>query len=144
MPRFAPIAVPDSATYTVKAFNSGIPHMLPDLTADIVITLPAPKVGLDFEFWYAGAAADAQDWLIDTTSNTYFFKGGVVYVDTDAGDAADEVFTVMADGNSNSKLTVLTPQGGTWVRVYCDGTNWYVNGFVASTSASSAAFADQA
>jgi hypothetical protein len=116
MPRFAPIAIPDAATYTVKTYNSGIPHMLPNLTADIVITLPTPKVGLNYEFWYAGAAADAQDWLIDTTSNTYFFK----------------------------KLTVLTPASGTVVKLYCDGTNWYVNGHVVSASASAAAFADQA
>jgi hypothetical protein len=141
--RFNPIAIPDAATYTVKEYNSGLPHILPNLTADIVITLPAPKKGLKYSFQYAGAAADAQDWLIDTTSNTYFYKGGVLHIDADAGAGADESIPVYSDGNSNSKLTVLTPDAGTWVELLCDGTNWYVNGAVVSASASAAAFADQ-
>lgn len=141
MARFAPIAVPDAATYSVKTFNSGIVHILPNLTADIVISLPAPKVGLEYEFWYGGAAADAQDWLLDTGSNTYFYKGGVVHVDDDS--AGDEATPVYSDGNSNSKLTVLTPSAGTAVKLFCDGTNWYVTGMVVSASSSAAAFADQ-
>lgn len=141
MARFAPIAVPDAATYSVKTFNSGIVHILPNLTADIVISLPAPKVGLEYEFWYGGAAADAQDWLIDTGSNTYFYKGGVVHVDDDS--TGDEATPVYSDGNSNSKLTVLTPSAGTAVKLFCDGTNWYVTGMVVSASSSAAAFADQ-
>lgn len=141
MARFAPIAVPDAATYSVKTFNSGIVHILPNLTADIVISLPAPKVGLEYEFWYGGAAADAQDWLLDTGSNTYFYKGGVVHVDDDS--TGDEATPVYSDGNSNSKLTVLTPSAGTAVKLFCDGTNWYVTGMVVSASSSAAAFADQ-
>ncbi len=143
MARFAPIAVTDAATYSVKTYNSGIVHMMPNLTADIVISLPTPKVGLEYEFWYTGAAADAQDWLIDTGSNTYFYKGGVLHIDADAGAGADESIPVYSDGNSNSKLTVLTPDAGTVVKLFCDGTNWYVNGTVVSASASAAAFADQ-
>jgi len=141
--RFNPVAIPDAATYTVKAYNSGIRHVLPDLTADIVISLPAAEDGLEYEFWYAGAAADAQDWLINAGSNTNFFKGGILHVDEDAGAAADEAAAVRSDGNSNSKLTVLTPDVGTWIKLHCDGTNWYVNGMVVSASASAVAFADQ-
>lgn len=139
--RFNPVAITDAATYTVKDYNSGILHVLPNLTADITITLPTPKKGLIYEFMYAGAAADAQDWLITTTSDTYYFKGGVVHLDDDAADA--EVTPVYSDGNSNSKLTVLTPSAGTWVKMWCDGTNWYVTGTVVSASSSAAAFADQ-
>ena len=139
--RFNPVAIPDAATYTVKTFNSGILHVLPNLTDDITISLPSAADGLVYEFWYGGAAADAQDWLIDAGSNTNFFKGGVVHLDEDAADA--EVAAVYSDGNSNSKLTVLTPAAGTVVKMHCDGTNWYVNGTVVSASASAAAFADQ-
>lgn len=141
MPRFNPIAITDAATYTVKEYNSGIIHVFPNLTADITVTLPTPKAGLEFKFIYGGAAADAQDWLFTTTSNTFFFKGGVVHIDEDSADA--EAASVYSDGNSNSKLTVLTPAAGTFVEMWCDGTNWYVNGMVVSASASAAAFADQ-
>lgn len=139
--RFNPVVVPDAATYTVKAYNSGIKHIIPGLTADIVITMPAEEKGLEYEFWYGGAAADAQDWLFDTGSNTNYFIGGVVHLDEDAADA--EVASVYSDGDSNSKFTVLTPASGTWVKFHCDGTHWYVNGMVVSASASAAAFADQ-
>jgi hypothetical protein len=90
---------------------------------------------------YGGAASDVQDWLIDTGSNTNYYIGGVTHLDDDAGSAGDEVVPVYSDGNSNSKLTVLTPDCGTSVKLYCDGTNWYVNGFVVASTAPS--FADQ-
>lgn len=140
-PRY--VKVPDAATCTVLAEDSGKTHILPDLTADITISLPPEQDGLEYRFIYAGAAADAQDWLIDTGSNTNFFKGGVLHVDADAGAAADECIPISSDGNSNSKMTVLTPDVGTWVHLFCDGTVWYVNGMVVSATAAAAAFADQ-
>ena len=138
-----PITIPDAATYTVKAQNSGLVHYLPDLTADIVISLPTPKAGLWFEFVYTGAAADAQDWLLDTGSNTNFYKGGVVFLDTDAADTGDEVSVVRSDGNSNSKFAVLVPDVGTrvWIES-ADGTTWNIQGQVVATTAPT--MADQA
>lgn len=141
MDRFNPVVIPDAATYTVKDYHSGCLHILPNLTADIVITLPTPSAGLTYRFWYGGAAADAQDWLLDTTSNTNYFVGGGVHLDEDAADA--EAASVYSDGNSNSKLTVLTPAAGTWVEIISNGTVWYVNACVVSASASALAFADQ-
>ena len=106
MPRFNPIIVTDAATYTVREYNSGILHVIPNLTADIVISLPPEEAGLTYEFIYGGAAADAQDWLLDSGSNTNYFVGGVVHLDSDANSAGDEVVPVYSDGTSNSKLTV--------------------------------------
>lgn len=139
--RFNPIVIPDAATYTVKAFNSGLLHIFPNLTADIVVTLPAPAAGLSYRFWYGGAAADAQDWLLNTGANANYFVGGGVHLDEDAADA--EAASVYSDGNSNSKLTVLTPAAGTWVEIVSNGTVWYVNAQVVSASSSALAFADQ-
>ena len=39
------VKVPDAATYTVLAADSGKIHSMPDLTADCTITLPAEEVG---------------------------------------------------------------------------------------------------
>lgn len=135
------ISIPDAATYTVLAANSGKPHVLPDLTADITIDLPTPASGLEFEFYYKGVAADAQDWIFDTGSNTNYFVGGLVHLDTDANAAGDEVVPIAGDGNSNSKLTVLTPDVGTRVKFISDGTLWIVSGY--AVSATVPAFADQ-
>jgi hypothetical protein len=136
------VSIPDATSYTVDSDNSGLIHWLPDLTGDITITPPAPKAGLWFEFAYAGAAADAQDWIINTGTNTNYFKGGVVHVDTDAGDSADEVVPVRSDGNSNSKLTVNVPDVGTRIRIESlDGVTWNVCGFVVAATAPT--FGDQ-
>lgn len=133
-----PVSVPDAATYTVDADNAGLSHYIPNLTADTVITLPAPKAGLWFDFVYAGIAADAQDWLINTGSDTNYFVGGLVFMDQDG----DALAPIAGDGNSNSKLTVLTPEPGTRIRVEStNGTTWTLSGYVLSATIPS--FADQ-
>jgi hypothetical protein len=88
-----------------------------------------------FEFVYVAAAADAQNWIITTGSDTNYFKGGVVHMDADANTGADELVPVRSDGNSNSKLTVVTPDVGTRVRIGCaDGVTWNIDGQVVSAT----------
>jgi hypothetical protein len=135
------VVVPDAATYTLLAANTGKVHIMPNLTADCTITMPAEKAGLSFEFIYGGVAADAQDWIFDTGSNTNYYLGGLVHLDTDANSAGDEAVPVYPDGNSNSKLTVNVPEAGTSVKFICNGTLWYVNG--QAVAATAPAFADQ-
>lgn len=137
----SPVVITDAATYSILAADSGKLIVIPDLAAHCTISLPTEARGLNYELIYGGAAADAQNWIIQATGNTNYFIGGVTHLDTDAGSAGDEVVPVFADGNSNSQLTVLTPQVGTSVKLVCDGTNWYINGFV--VSATVPAFADQ-
>lgn len=130
-----PVSIPDAATYTVLANNSGLIHWCPDFTSTCTITLPTPKAGLRFEFAYTGAAADAQNWVITSASDTNYYKGGVVFLDTDAADTGDEVSVVRGDGNSNSKFTVVTPDVGTRVIVDCaDGTHWNITGVIVSAT----------
>ena len=133
-----PVQITDAATYTFKADNSGLVHYAPDLTADATWTLPTPKAGLWFEIVYAGDAADAQDWLITTGSDTNYYKGGLMFCDQDG----DALAPIDGDGNSNSKLTILTPEPGTRIRIECaNGVNWFLSGFVLSATIPS--FADQ-
>ncbi len=76
---YVPVSVPDAATYTVLAANSGLVHYMPNLTASCTITLPTPKAGLWFDFAYYGVAADAQNWVITTGSDTNYFDGGLTF-----------------------------------------------------------------
>jgi len=135
------VNIGDVTTYTMLAENRGKTHVIPDLTADVTISLPTAASGLAYEFVYGGVAVDGADWVIDAGSDTNFFYGGLVHLDADAGSAGDEIAPVAGDGNSNSKLTVLTPNVGTVVRLICDGTNWFLSGFVVSNQAPT--FADQ-
>jgi hypothetical protein len=134
------IAVAD-ADYAILAVNSGKPHMVANVSADRTFTLPAEADGLDFEFIATVGAADGHDWIFTSGSDTNYFTGAIVHLDTDAGPVAAEVLTIAPDGNSNSKLQINLPQGGTRVRLTCDGTLWTVSGFAVSTAAP--AFADQ-
>lgn len=129
------------ANYTVLAANSGKIHLIPNVSADRTISLPTAAAGLEYEFWAQVAAADGHDWIFDAGSDTNFFVGGVVHLDTDAGAAGDEVVTVGSDLNSNSKLQINLPDAGTWIKMICDGTNWNLVGHVVSATAP--AFADQ-
>ena len=57
----APVELADHASSNVltEATNGGRVNVVPNFSADSVITLPAPKAGLSFHFIYGGAAADA-------------------------------------------------------------------------------------
>lgn len=136
------VIVPDGAAYDVLANNSGQIHIIQGQTADITMDLPAEADGLHFKFIYVGGAADAQDWLIDTENDTNFFYGGIVQHDPDAG--GDDTTPYYSDEDSNSIIGVLTPECGTYIEIWCDGTNWYVTGTVISATDAGVTFADQA
>ena len=127
-----------TTAYTVLADNSGLTHYVLDLTGSCTFTLPSPKAGYSFDFVYSGDAADAQNWIIDTGSDTNYFQGGLVFLDQDG----DAIAPIDGDGNSNSKLTVVTPEPGTRIRVESgNGTTWLLSGYVLSATVPS--FADQ-
>lgn len=135
------VAISDAATYTVLSTNSGKVHHVPELAADITITLPSVSAGLYYEFVSSGVAADAQDWIFTTGSDTNYFNGGVVQHDPD--DGGDDTLAYFPDGNSESKMSFLTPSGGTRVTLYCNGTLWTVNGVLISATNTGVVFADQ-
>lgn len=123
----APVAISDAASYAVLVANSGKLHVVPDVTADITVTLPAAASGLTYEFIYGGAAADAQNHIFVPTAG--FFIGGVTFHDT----GADATTAVYSDGNSNDVFTIVTPSVYT-VKFVSNGTNWYVHGDITSAT----------
>lgn len=133
------VAVPDGATYTVLAANSGKIHIMPDLTASCTISLPTAAAGLVYEFISKGVAEDAQNWVFDTGSDTNFYLGGLTELDT----TGDTVVLEVPDGDSNSKMTIVTPAPGTRILMICDGTNWILSGVVQSDTADAVTWADQ-
>lgn len=126
------ITVPDAATYSVLAVNSGKTHVLPDFTASCTLTLPTAVAGLEYVFIGKGVAADGQDWIF-STGGANFFLGGLGFADTD--DPADTVAAVYPNGSSNDFMNIITPGGGTRVHLICDGSNWIVNGIVVGATA---------
>jgi hypothetical protein len=134
-----PVALADgNAALTAATNGGGVINLVPNGTQDNTYTLPAPVAGQSFQFVYAGGAADATDFIINTGANANFFIGGLVFHDTDNS----AVSTVYSDGNSNSKLQVNVPAAANITVVAKDGTNWQVFGTVVGATAP--AFSDQA
>lgn len=134
----APIELDDAdQTLTVEA-NSGPILLVPNGTQDNTYTLPTPVAGAHFTFVYAGGAADATDFILDTGSDTNFFIGGVSFDDTDDG----AVSVVFSDGNSNSIFQVNVPAAAEIHVVGIDDTNYQIYGRVVGATAP--AFSDQA
>jgi hypothetical protein len=127
---------------TIVASETGRVFLIRDLTANTTFDMPAEAAGLWYEFVYVGGVADTHDHTFDTGADVNYFIGGVSFLDSDAGDAADEVHLgLFSDGNSNSKFTINNITAGTRVLMVCNGTNWYISGVVVSDTVP--AFADQ-
>ena len=138
-----PRYVSGTETSTLTAEQSGrivlVGGAAAGLAADTVFTLPGAEDGLNYRFVYVGNAADAQDFMISTGADANFFNGGVFQHDIGGEDGA----VYHPDGNSNSTCNILTPDGGTEVEVWCDGTNWFISGFVNSATNTGVVFDDQ-
>ena len=123
------------ADYTVLAANSGKIHHVANVSADRTFTLPTAAAGLYYEFWSTMEAADGHDWLIVTGSDTNFYKGGVLWCKSDVAEAtASEVTIVVPNGSDDATIQITLPSVGTVIKMYCDGTNWFLTGFVMSAT----------
>lgn len=129
------VTVPDGAAYTVLAANSGKPHAIAEQTASVTLTLPAAADGLSYEFFMAGIATEAQNWVFDTGSASNYYVGGLQHLDSDEPGSGSTLVPVYPDGNSNDIMTIITPQAGTTVKVICNGTTWVASGIVFSATA---------
>tara|TARA_R110000824_G_scaffold259782_1_gene448467 strand:+ start:33 stop:533 length:501 start_codon:yes stop_codon:yes gene_type:complete len=137
--------VDGTATRTLTTTDSGravlVGSAAAGLAADTIFTLPGAGDGLYFKFVYVGGAADAQDFQISTGSDTNFLIGGAVQHDPDNG--GDDTVVYHPNLSSNSRVNFLTPDSGTVVEVWCDGTNWYFAGTLISATDAGVTFADQ-
>ena len=128
----APVALADTAAITTTAaVNGGRTNVFPDTSQNTTVTLPTPSAGLTFRFIYGGAAADATDHIIKTAGNTIFFKGALTHLDTDGNTNA----SVFSDGNSNSILSLITPQSYVIDLVGASATVYHVSGFISDVAA---------
>lgn len=125
------VAIADAATYAPLAGDSGKTLIFPDLTANCTVSLPAPTLGLRYDFIGKAGAADAQSWIFACTPA--LLVGGVLGMKDNAGTDADAA--VFANGTSHVTLTVATPSAGSHVTFIGDGTHWLVSGQVFSAAA---------
>ena len=131
-----PVTFGDEDTTLTATANAGRVNVVPAITGNRTLTLPSPSAGVWFRLIYGGAAEEAENLIIDTGSDTNFFIGGIVHIQSDADSAS-----VYSDGNSNSQLT-LTDFGIFEINILAkDSTNWIIWGY--QEGADAPAFADQ-
>ena len=138
--RSTPVVLTDASTVNLTVGNNaGRTNVIQDVSAHTTINLPTPSAngGEYYHFIYGGAAADAQNAIIRTTTtdNSVYFKGGITHLDTNADNVA-----VYSNGSSNEQLTITTPQT---IDIHClalNATIWYIWGTACSVTAP--AFAD--
>ena len=131
-----PITFSDADTTLTATANAGRVNVVPALGGNRTLTLPSPTAGIWFRFIYGGAAEETENLLIDTGSDTNYFIGGVIHLDSNADNVS-----VYADGNSNSILT-LTDFGLFEINILAkDSTNWIIWGW--QQGADAPAFSDQ-
>tara|TARA_R110000824_G_scaffold57546_2_gene156396 strand:+ start:23894 stop:24391 length:498 start_codon:yes stop_codon:yes gene_type:complete len=132
-----------TATTTLLAKDSGKLHIIgplnAGLAADTIVTLPTAENGLVYEFHFVGGAADAQDFQLNTGADANFYIGGIFQHDIGNEDGA----AYHPNLSSNSRINFLTPDAGTWAKVLCDGTNWFINAWLSSATNTGITFADQ-
>lgn len=122
------------ANATISAANSGKVHTIANVSADRTFTLPAAAAGLYYKFVAEVSAADGHDWIFIAAATADLFKGGLVFLDADAGPPTTTA-VVLADQSDDDQLQVNLPQGGTVIEMVCDGTYWIVSGYVVSATA---------
>jgi len=126
----APVFVADATPYTVLAADSGKLHIILEQTNSITLNLPVIAAGLSYKFVMGGVATEAQNWVIVATTPS-FYNGGVTWDDSNA--VASPV-PVYGNGTSHLTLTATTPEAGTAIEIYSNGTEWFVCGSVFSAA----------
>ena len=131
-----PITFSDADTTLTATANAGRVNVVPAITGNRTLTLPSPTAGVWMRIIYGGAAEEAENLIIDTGSDTNYYIGGIVHLDSNADNVS-----VYADGNSNSILT-LTDFGLFEINLLAkDSTNWIIWGY--QEGADVPAFSDQ-
>ena len=138
----APVIHTDAALTVTEALHGHRIVVVPNVSADRIMTLPTAVAGMTFRFISnVGTSADGHDVQFQITSGgtTAFYSGAVTFLDTD-----NEVSVIAPDGNSNDFLNVHVPFHFdlTFTGVAASNVSYAVTGTVSSATAPT--FADAA
>ena len=141
----APVVHTDEALSVTEALHGHRIVILPNVSADRIVTLPTAIAGMTFRFISnVGTAADGHDVQFQITSGgtSAYYAGAILVHDTDETGQTTSVIT--PDGNSNDFLNVHIPFAYdiTFTGVAASNVSYVVTGWVASATAPT--FADAA
>ncbi len=119
------ISLADANTTILEA-NSSKVHLIPNVSADRIYTLPPNAAGLYYEFWSTLVAADGHDVQIVADNAADFYKGTLRWLDTNG---TTQYVLLSPNGTNDHTLNIILPIGF-HIKMYCDGTNWFITGTV--------------
>lgn len=110
-----------TAANVITAAESGSVYFLNSAT-EFASTLPAPAAGLTFTF-IVSAAPSGASYTITTDSSANIIVGNSASAEDAAGSCDFEI-----TGCDTISFVDGKAVKGDWVKVWCDGTNWYATG----------------
>lgn len=121
------IELADTTAITLdESTHAGRVLVVPDLTGNCTVTLPASSSkGVHYNFIYGGVADDGENLTITTSASTVFLKGSVHVSSVAAASPED---TVYADGTSNVSLVITDVENMDLHFMALSSTVWYVWG----------------
>ena len=126
-----PVKLTAGTQALTEATHAGRMLIVPNQAGATVLTLPTPKIGMDFRFTFGGIAADAQNTAISAgTDNSLFFLGSILFSDTDNAHSV-----VYSDNAADELITLVTPFNFDIRCVGISATTWQVSGYCLSATA---------
>ena len=130
-----PVKLTAGTQALTEATHAGRMLIVPNQAGATVLTLPTPKIGMDFRFTFGGIAADAQNTAISAgTGNAIFFLGSILFSDTDNAHSV-----VYSDNAADELITLVTPSNFDIRCVGISATTWQVSGYCISATTPSIA-----
>jgi hypothetical protein len=130
-----PVKLTAGTQALTEATHAGRMLIVPNQAGATVLTLPTPKIGMDFRFTFGGIAADAQNTAISAgTDNSLFFLGSILFSDTDNAHSV-----VYSDNAADELITLVTPSNFDIRCVGISATTWQVSGYCLSATTPSIA-----
>jgi len=112
--------------------------------ATIEVTLPPVREGAFFRFLTMNGSLAAASSQVDivTSSGAGTMKGTLLCFEY-AGSSADVEVATNKDDGTDTKVSLIgqTIHVGSYVDIYCDGTNWQASGVIVASARTKAVFA---
>ena len=108
---------------TTKAVlpSENMTRFILNVAGAFVTTLPLPLAGLEYEFW-CGATVPTTSHTIVTSGSANIMEGAIASSEDAAGSA------VFAEDSDTITFLAGAAAHGDHVKLWADGTNWYVTG----------------
>ena len=110
-----------TAANTITANETGTHYVLNSATG-FASTLPTPALGLEFWFHIGPTEPSSGNHTVVTASSANIMEGNICSPEDAAGSVS-----VAADSDTIT-FVASTAVHGDFAHVWCDGTNWYVDG----------------